>query len=163
MPSPQEVVTLLRTQGLRCRTGILAIPPKSLGAEPEIAAALDVELLDYPTHLLSRVSVGQQYLNLTLSRVFEDLDAIANSKSGESCVLVGSFDVAVSKLRTEERSILWRNLLIDFPYRTRALLLSIPAYNDESFAFPDANIRLMWLESERFSVWQPISRGSDQL
>ena len=160
MASPEEVVAMLRAQSLRCRTGVLSLPDRALGSESEIAAALSVEMLDYREYLLSRVTTGARYLNLTLSRVFDDLDDIANAKTGESCVLIGNFDVAVARLRSDERTVLWRNLLTDFPHRTRALLLCIPSHNDESFAFPDSNIRRMWYESKRFAVWQIDPRGS---
>ena len=162
MPSPHEVVAVLHTRILRCRTGVLSLPEGALGAESEIAAALGVELLDYREHLLSCVTTGAKYLNLTLTRVFDDLDDIANTRTGETCVLIGNFDVAVARLQTDERTVLWRNLFTDYPHRTRALLLCIPSHNDESFSFPDSSIRRMWHESNRFAIWQPINRGRVQ-
>jgi len=154
MVSPKQMVTTLRGHGLRCRTGVLALGKEDLGRESEIAAALDVELVDYRTCLLARAPEGSKFLNLSLSSVLEGLDAIANATTGESCVLVADFDIAVAKLGTEDRLVLWRNLFTHFPYRTRALVLCVPAHREGRFSFPDVEVRQMWQESNRYATWQ---------
>jgi hypothetical protein len=154
MVNPQEMIGALRNQSLRSRTGVLALSGMALGTEGQIAAVLGVELLDYRDVALSHVLQGSQYLNLTLSRVFDDLDELSNSTRGESCVLLANFDIAVTKLRSGERTDLWRRLFSDFPHRKRALVLCVPEHSDGRLIFQDSAVRHMWQESDRYAVWQ---------
>ena len=156
MVDARELVKSLKRQGFRCRTGVLSLPTATLGEEREIAAALGVECLDYQQRLVSLVSPNSKFLNLSLPRLVEDLDDIANAHTGEICVLVSNFDIALARLRTEECRALWQTLLSDFPNKTRALLFCVPAHADGSFSFPDLGIRLKWQESNRFAEWKPL-------
>jgi hypothetical protein len=153
MVDARELVRSLKRQESRCRTGVLSLPTSVLGTESKIAVALDIEFLDYRERLKALVPPHSKYLNLTLTRLVEDLDDIANAKTGEICVLIANFDIAFARLRTEEIRRLWETLLTDFPHKTRALLLCVPAHADGSFSFPDSGIRTKWRESDRFAEW----------
>lgn len=161
MVNPHKLVESLRGHVLRCRVGVLGVPVRALGAERQLAAALGVELLDYRLRLLATVPEASQFVNLTLAALVEDLDCIANTATGEICVMVSNFDLALARLRTEERTILWRTLLMDFPHKTRALVLCVPIHEDGTFVFPDSELRRVWQESERYANW-PDSRSDGQ-
>jgi len=153
MVDARELVRSLRRKELRCRTGVLSLATVALGSESEIAAALGVEHLDYGDRLKALVPADSKFVNLDLSRLVEDLDSLANARTGESCVLVANFDLAVARLKTDEARALWQSLLTDFPYRTRALLFCVPGHAEASFCFPDSRILALWRESGRFSEW----------
>lgn len=154
MVSPKQLVQTLKSQGLRSRTGILALDVRDLGMESEIAAQLDVEFVDYRTRVLLRTPDGSKFLDLTLASILEDLDALGNEASGEVCVLLAHFDVAVSYLCSGERNHLWRRLLTDFPYRTRRLIFCVPAYQEARYTIPDLKVRELWRQSDRYARWQ---------
>lgn len=153
MVDARELVLSLRQQELRCRTGVLSLATAALGTEPQIAATLGVEYLDYGGRLKALVPADSKFVNLDLPRLVEDLDALANAKTGETCVLVANFDLAVARLKTDEARTLWQALLTDFPHKTRALLFCVPGHADGSFCFPDSRVRALWRESERFAEW----------
>jgi hypothetical protein len=153
MVDARELVISLRQQELRCRTGVLSVPISALGKEPQIAAALGIEHLDYTRRLNALVPPGSQFLNLSLHRLLEDLDELANARTGETCVLVANFDLAVASLKTVDTHVLWQTLLTDFPHRTRALLFCVPGHAEGFFIFTDSRIRTLWRESVRFAEW----------
>ncbi len=161
MVSPEKLVESLRGHGLRCRVGVLGVPVPLLGTESQIAAALGVELLDYRERLLASVPKNSQFVNVTVVSVFDDLERIANTATGESCVLISNFDLALGRLGTDERTTLWRTLMTAFPNRTRAVVLCVPLHEDCAFAFPDLDLRRMWRDSERYANW-PDGRGDGQ-
>ena len=154
MISPKQLVKTVRSQGLRSRTGVLALDTCDLGRESEIAAQLGVEYLDYRIRLLSNAPDGSQFLGISLASIVQDLDAIGNELFGEVCVLLAHFDVAVSYLGSDERNNLWRRLFTDFPYRTRRLVFCVPAYQQASYTIPDLTVRKLWRESDRYAIWQ---------
>ena len=161
MVNPHKLVEALRGQELRCRVGVLGLPAPALGSERQIAAALDVEFTDYRERLLASAPAGSRFLHLSAATLFDDLDRLANAASGESCVLVGNFDVAVGRLGTAERTGLWNTLLTGFPHRTRALILCVPMHEDARLIFPDSETRRLWQESLRYAKW-PDGRGDGQ-
>ena len=153
MVDVRELVRSLRQQELRCRTGVLSLPTPVLGTEAQIAAALGIEHLDYTGRLRALVPPDSHFVNLDLPRLVEDLDALANAKTGQICVLVANFDLAVARLKTDEARTLWQALLTDFPHKTRALLFCVPGHAEGSFCFPDSRVRTLWRESGRFAEW----------
>jgi len=153
MVDARELVKSLRRKEFRCRTGVLCLQSAALGSESQIAAALDIGYLDYLERLKALVPPGSKYLNLTLARLVEDLDDIANAKTGEICVMIANFDLAMARLGTMDSMALWQTLLTDFPNKTRALLFCVPAHEDGSFSFPDSGIRAKWRDSDRFAEW----------
>lgn len=163
MTNPRDLVSTLRGARLRCRTGVLLMPSSALGAESEIAAALGVEFLDYGKRLLSMAAPESGFIHLTLDRLVCDLDDIANDQAGEACVLLANFDLAIAQLGIAETKTLWQNLLSDFPNKTRALVVCVPAHRDAHFAFPDSTIRQLWQDSGRFAVWQAGQGGESRL
>jgi hypothetical protein len=163
MISPRKLVESLRRQGLRCRVGVLGLPTQCLGAEVQIAAALGLEYLDYRERLLASIPLGSKFLNITVESLFEDLDRVANLATGESCVLVGNFDLALLRLGTEDRTTLWRTLLTSFPNKSRALVLCVPNYEEGLFLFPDAEMKQVWQGSERYANWIDSREDGHQL
>ncbi len=153
MVDARELVLSLKRKELRCRTGVLSLATAALGSESEIAAALGVEYLDYGVRLKALVPADSKFVSVDLPRLVEDLDALANAKTGETCVLVANFDLAVTRLKTDEARVLWQALLADFPHKTRALLFCVPDHAEGSFCFPDSKIRALWRESGRFAEW----------
>jgi hypothetical protein len=153
MVDARELVRSLRQHELRCRTGILSLATGALGTESQIAAALGIEHLDYVDRLKALVPADSKFVNVNLPRLMEDLDALANAMTGETCVLVANFDLAVAGLKTDEVRALWQALLTDFPHRTRAILFCVPGHAEGSFSFPDSRILALWRESGRFAEW----------
>ena len=153
MVDAHELVRSLKRQTLRCRTGVLSVPTAALGTEPQVAAALGIEYLDHSQRLRALVPPDSNFVSLDVARLVEDLDALANAKTGEMCVLVANFDLAIARLKTEEARSLWQALLTDFPHKTRALLFCVPGYAKGMFCFADSIIYGLWRESGRFSEW----------
>jgi hypothetical protein len=161
MISPQEMVKAVRSDGFRCRTGVLGLPQSAFGQEAEIAASLDVELLDFRERMLAAVPTGSRFVHVSVSRVIEDLDGLANASTGESCVLLAGFDLAVAKLPSEEKRLLWHTLFSSFPHKKRSLILCVPNYGDGRFVLPDSESRQMWRGSERYADWsETMEKGS---
>lgn len=154
MVNPRQLISTLRSRSLRSRTGVLGLPQVMFGREAEIAAILGLELMDYRERIIAHAPIESQYVSVTLTGLVEDLSSIANAKTGESCLLISEFDLAVMKLRSNERQILWTTLFSNFPHKTRALVLCVPNCNEGRFIFPDTISNRMWRESERYADWQ---------
>ena len=153
MTEPAELVKILRSGELRCRTGIVLLPDSAFGYEADVAARLDVQHVDFTEHMIAQVPQGSQFVDLTLGRIFEYLDDIAESASGMNCVLVSGFDVAVMRLTSKERAELWRRLLTDFPYRKKGLLLGVPGHLDGVRVLQEETIRKDWQDAGRIARW----------
>ncbi len=153
MIDAHNLVQKLKQQELRCRTGLLFLPSDNFGKEPQIAAALEVEYCDYKTRLTSHVIPESSYVDITLPWLVEDLQSLANAKTGEICVLVANFDLAAARLTTDEANIFWNAFLVDFPHMTRALLICVPRHAEGSFCIPDSLVRAKWRESGRVADW----------
>ena len=159
MNDPRVMIDKMKRQSMRTRTAILALPQYVYGLEKQIAALLNIDTLDYPEYLLKHTPVTTNYLELSESRIYDDLNDIANAISGEICMLITNFDIAILKLPSKMRINLWRLLFQDYPYRKRSLVLCIPQHDEGRYTIPDAKIRTMWIESDRYAVWQNKRTG----
>ena len=156
MVNARELVGSLRQGVLRCRTGVLSLATPFFGTEAQIAAVLGVEYLDYRVRLQTLIPPDSSFVHLDLPRLIGDVDAIANSNTGETCVLVANFDLALARLATDDVRSLWRVLLTDFPHKTRALLFCVPSHAGASFCIPDTSLYSLWRESDRFAEWVQV-------
>ena len=162
MIDAKTLVARLRTDELRCRTGILLIPEPFLGQEAVIAARLGIQHVDLAQWVVDRVPHGGKYLHLSVGTVFGHLDDIANDHSGMDCVLISNLDVAVMRLASIERTQLWCALLEDFPHRKKAILLAVPGHKDGIIVLQEEAIRSKWEQSDRITTWPVQPTGIDQ-
>lgn len=153
MIEPRELIARLRSQDLRCRTGILLVPASSLGQESEVAVRLGIDHMSLARRLLETVPEGGQFVTVNLTSVFRLLDDIADNHKGRKCVLIYDIDVAAMRLASHERVELWDRLMRDFPYHRVPLVFAIPAHLDGIRVLQEEKIRKEWEESGRMAVW----------
>jgi hypothetical protein len=149
-PTARDLIDLLRSKRLRSRTGILLLPPQRLGAEPDLAARLLVEPLDYAVRLDAELPAGTQFVNIDADTERARLDRIAENSGEYDCVLVCNVDLALARLPADERARLWDGLLRRSAYRRRALLLALPACAD--LLLPVADALSIWEKEGRLAV-----------
>lgn len=148
--SPSELVALLRSRVLRVRTGLWLIPLQYLGKEEDEAARLGIDALDIRHPILADLPVGARFTGLSEVRLLEILNGIAQARGGSDCVLVYNLDLALARLRHQERLDIWRNLFGDFGYRARALLLTMPANADH--LLPTSESMIAWRNDGRLAT-----------
>jgi len=124
--TPSEMVALLRGHILRCRTGILLLPPSQLPEALNIAARLGLDAVDYAQRVIRSVPPGAKFVPLTAESEEARMDAVAEDPLGTDVVLVYNFDLAVAKLDTRQRALLWNTLRERLPHCRRALVLAMP-------------------------------------
>ena len=159
MLDAKTLVARLRTNELRCRTGVLLIPEPCLGKEAEIAARLGIQYVDFASYILEHAPIGGEFLHLSVSILFTYFDNIANEHSGMDCVLISNTDVAAMRLTSADREQLWTCLLQDFPHRRKAILLGIPGHKEGIIVLQEEIIRSKWEQSHRMATWQFEPRG----
>jgi len=153
MVEPKELILRLRSQDLRCRTGILLVPEPVLGHESEVAVRLGIDYISFAKRLLDAVPKGAQFMDMNLARVFNLLDDIADNHRGRRCVLISDIDVAAMRLSSHDRNELWDRLMRDFPYHKVALVFTIPGYLDGIRVLEEETVRQGWEESGRMATW----------
>ena len=121
-----DLVSLLRGPTLTVRTGLWLAPPHVFGQEDDEAARLGIDTIDIREPILTNLPEGTRFLKLSAERVIEALDEVCQKYRGTDCVLVCNLDLLVARLTWKDREILWQQLLIGFPHRSRSLLLLVP-------------------------------------
>ncbi len=122
----RSLVALLKGPALRCRTGILLLPLDQLGREPDVAARLGVDAVDYAEILRRAVAPGSQFAGISAEREEQLLSSLSDSPKHGPCLLVYNIDLALARMDTLERDRFWTNLFDNLPNRRRALLLTLP-------------------------------------
>lgn len=122
-----EIIETLRYGGLRVRTALWLLPPDQLTRLPDSAARLGIHLVDMRQPLLDTIVPGQRFLSLRLQEFINALDTLCNDSQASDCLLVANCDLIIAKLTYSERKDLWETLYSGFPYRSRALLIAMPA------------------------------------
>jgi hypothetical protein len=153
MIEPKALTARLRSQDLRCRTGILLIPESVLGHEAEVAVHLDVDHIDFAKCLLDAVPEGGQFVDLSLAHVLKLLTDIADNYKGRGCVLVSNTDVAAMHMCSHDCGELWDRLMRDFPHQRVALVFTIPEHLDGIRVLQEESIRQGWERSGRMATW----------
>jgi hypothetical protein len=123
------------------------MPLPYLGKEEDEAARLGIDALDIRRPILAGLPKGARFTGLSVVSLVEILDSIARAKDGSDCVLVYNLDLAVARLRRQERLEVWQSLFNDFGYRTRALVLAMPV-----------NAELLLPTSEKMMAWRNDGR-----
>lgn len=122
----QALVRRLTGGGLYVRTGLLLLPQPWLGREAEIAARLNLGLVNYPTWRAAHLRPGERRLRYTADRLIAELDAMCAEPQPVAHLLVANLDLPVAALSGEERRKFWAFLQGAFAKRPRALLVSLP-------------------------------------
>jgi hypothetical protein len=149
MNNARNLIILLRHGGLRSRIGALLLPQGALGREENLAAHLDVHYINFATNLLDALPADAAYLTLTTDKLLGRLDLLANTRTERDCLLLANFDLPLSRVTHESRMLLWNRLLLDFPYKRNALILSLPAILPHSALLPEGGLKQEWVTSKR--------------
>ena len=124
---PRDLIENLRPDSsLRCHTGLLLVPTRDLDELPQWGAHFGLDTIAYGEFLLGDLPEQTRFVNLTAESEARRLRAIADALPGSPVLLVSQLDIAVSRLRTEERSALWLNLLTRLTQTRHGLLLAMP-------------------------------------
>ena len=149
--TPEALKERLRGRTLRTRTGLLLVPPSRLPDVPEIAARLGVDSVDYARVILESLPPGAKRAGITADAEQARLDSIAEAPDGTDVVLVGQFDLAVSRLTMADRGRLWRVLREGFAHRRRALLVVMPL--GAAHLLPEGAEWDAWQDGQRVARW----------
>lgn len=141
-----ELIHKLRGPSLRCRTGIVLLAPDDLGYEAGLAVRLGVDAEDYVKVLLENLAPDARFVGIGDEEEEQRLHRIAQANGGP-VVLVYNFDVALTRMKWQQRERLWRHLFAHFPHRRRALLLAVPEKAHE--LLPAGTDRRMWEKDGR--------------
>jgi hypothetical protein len=144
-PALTELVDRLRGPELRCRTGIVLLPPEQVGREEELAARLNIEPVDYVRVVEGDLLPGSRFLGVEAGTEEARLDRLAMATGARDCALVYNADLILSKLNQAARSGVWTFLRTSFPNRQRALVIALPA--QATLVQPDGEEREGWVRS----------------
>jgi|SRR5579872_2805648 len=145
----RELVALLCSRILRCRTGILLLAPEDSGRETEIAARLGVDAVDYAQVLRESLPPGASFPDIGSEREEARLDALCDRADLGDCVLVYNLHSALEQVHLQDRARFWTNLRDWFPHRRRALLLAMPLEAEQFL--PGGEERETWHEGNRIA------------
>lgn len=150
---PASLVRLLQQPILRIRTGIVLLRFDGLGREPELAARLGVEAVDWREWKLDRLDSASNHLGLTGETILRDLrEIIEDVNIAGNCLWVYNTDLALSALRYGERSRYWDFLFSTFKV-PRGLLLSLPARASNLLPTEE---RVAWERDDRLARWEGV-------
>ena len=147
--TPKGLVELLRSPTLRCRTGILLIPPDTLDKQPDMAARLGIDTVDYVQLLLAGLPEGTAFVNISDETEGQRLHDLSVDRKNADCLMVCNLDLALAKLDSTQRKAFWAGLFDRFPHRPCALILAMPS-TARHLMPPDTEIA-KWKESGRLA------------
>ena len=113
--------------GLRCRTGIVLVPPADLPSIADFGARHGMDTIAYAEAILREMSSESQFASLSVDAESERLRRIADNPSGSPVLLIAQFDVALARLRTMDRDRLWQTVLTYLTQTRHGLLLAMPS------------------------------------
>ena len=147
---PIKLVDNLKRGNLRTNVGVWRLPLSKIGQEADIAFRLDLGALDARKEFLSKLPAKTEYARLSVTRLYEFLDEIANRSDMRDCVLIYNFDLLLAGLRKElDRNQVWKDLYNRFPNRQHALLITIP--ETASHLLPSDDMLEKWQKDGRLS------------
>jgi hypothetical protein len=147
---PVELVENLKRGNFRSNVGIWRMPLSKIGQEADIAFRLDLGTLDTSKEFLSTLPAKTEYARLSVTRLYEFLDEIANRSDMRDCVLICNFDLLLAGLRKEQdRNQVWQDLYNRFPNRQHALLIAMP--ETASHLLPREDMLEKWQKDGRLS------------
>lgn len=147
--SPHYLVELLRSQELRLRTGVLLLPPESLGTESEIAVNLAVSHQDICIKIISQAQPSKKLLGINKKFIFDQLDSIINESGlSGSCILVSGVDILLAAIKNEEVLHFWNFFRCNYR-RGRGLIISLPVNAKSLMPLEEYN---RWVEIQRVAV-----------
>ncbi len=150
---PADLVELLCGETLRIRTGILLLPLNLLGDEPELAARLGIEAVDWRGWKLKRLESNSRFLGLSGETVLKDLQEIVDDIDlAGNCLWIYNADLFLSALCYDERRYLWDFLFSTFKQH-RGLLLSLPA---QALGLLPMQKRRAWEDDNRLAKWEGV-------
>ena len=144
-----QLIELLRNRELRCRTGILLLSNEWLGQEPNVAARLGIDYLDYAKVLQEAFSYGTAYVDIDTSSEVNRLDGMASDLTSSDCILIYNIDLALSKLDVYSRYTLWNGVWEKLSNRRVALIIAVP--EGARRLLPDTESLEHWVSSGRIA------------
>ncbi len=148
---PVSLVRTLQQPILRIRTGIVLLPLDMIGREPELAARLAIEAVDWREWKLARLRSSSRYLGLSSETVLRDFQEIVDDVDlAGNCLWIYNADLPLSGLRHDERLRLWTFLYSNFKQR-RGLLFSLPARASNLLSLEE---RGAWESDNRLARWE---------
>jgi hypothetical protein len=122
----RELLANLRVHGLRNRVGLWLMPADQISKAESAAAILGIDGQDARQLLLEQLPADTQYAGLSVETLVGLLENISEQQAHSDCVLVYNFDLLISGLSYADQQEVWRTLWESFPYRRRALLMTMP-------------------------------------
>lgn len=123
----RQIITRLKpSSSLRCRTGLLIVPPLELTSVAEWGASFGLDTIYYAQQLLEDLPGQTRFVSLSMDTEAERLHRIANHINGTPVLLISQFDLAVARLGTSERVVLWQHVLTRMTQTAHGLLLVMP-------------------------------------
>jgi len=111
---------------LRCRTGILCLGHRDLGAEADIAARLRADHADWTDRLLSDCAPGAHRLSYSWLRQADLMRRLSNDEGSSGRIVVANFDFGLSGLAPDDASRLWSYLRTDLVHSRNAIIVALP-------------------------------------
>jgi hypothetical protein len=145
----RRLVSLLRSRELRCRTGIILLSRELIGQEPDFAARLGIDSVDYAELLRRAFSYGTSYVDISSSTERSRLDEVTSDPGSSDCVLIYNVDLAFAKLDVTARQDLWDAVWERLPNRRVALVIAVP--KTAGNLLPGAGTLQTWKSSGRVS------------
>ena len=147
MNTPRDLAALLCSGQLRVATGLWLLPKGFLGNEADEAHRLDFEPVDLRQRLLESLEPGTKYAGITADRLVILIDEISQEICDWPGALVYNLDLLLARLNSADRELVWNDLLIALPRRTRAILI----------AMPDTSVQLLPTK-EKLDLWRNDNR-----
>ena len=144
-PAARAALDRLKRREYRSGVGLLLYEPEEKPNWNAVALVHSIGLRDYVRLLLEELNPATRYVNLDADTERDRLIRLSEIPDPLRCVLVTEFDIALARMKFEERTRLWNNLLHHFPHRQTTLLLAIPA--NASYLLPDADALTLWTEA----------------
>lgn len=141
-----NLVSLLKSEELRIRTGLLMVEPGGLPLVKEFGATLGLHCEDACELILRRTPEERKTIGLNVALVFEILTEIVDDATiSGSCVMVSNLDIVLAGLGQSERDRFWYSLRGTFR-RNRGLLAVFPVG------------AIAWMPVEERAIWEKDGR-----
>lgn len=129
--NPAELIANLGSSGrLRCPTGLLLVPQREWETLADWGALRGIDTVLYGEILLRELPEQSRFVSITSESETERLRRIALG-GGSPVLLIDQFDIAVSRLSSEDRENLWQNIFTRLTQISHGLLIAMPEGSDK--------------------------------
>jgi hypothetical protein len=121
-----ELAHLLSSGNLRVSTGLWLLPFAYLGKEEEEARRLNLEPVDIRLYLQRILPEKTEFSNLSRELIFKLINNVSQESGDWAGAMIFNLDLLIAYLNSTDRNILWKELFIAMPHRSRGVILTIP-------------------------------------